>query len=112
MHEASIVSGLMRVLLDHAAQHGVDHICRVTVKVGRLRAVEPRALIGCFEAFAEETIAEGAELVVVSVPIVGRCDDCGGEFEITGFLFRCTQCQSSEITLISGQELYLDSFET
>jgi hydrogenase nickel incorporation protein HypA/HybF len=112
MHEASIVSGLMGILLDQAAKHDVDHISRVTVKVGKLRSVEPRALIGCFEMFAEGTIAEGAELVVEQVPIVGRCGDCGEEFEIAGFVFRCLRCQSSQITVISGEELYIDNFET
>ncbi|PKU24932.1 hydrogenase maturation nickel metallochaperone HypA [Telmatospirillum siberiense] len=111
MHEASIVSGLMRILLDHAARHGVRRIASVTVKVGRLRSVEPRALIGCFEVFAEDTIAEGAELLVESVPIRGRCDDCGAEMEIAGFVFRCDRCQGGRITVTSGQELYIDSFE-
>lgn len=112
MHEASIVSGLMQVLLVHAAKHDVLHVSRVTVKVGKLRSVEPRALIGCFELFAEGTIAEGAELIVESVPIRGRCGDCGAEFEISGFVFRCVHCQGSQISLLSGEELYIDNFET
>jgi hydrogenase nickel incorporation protein HypA/HybF len=112
MHEASIVSGLMALLLKQAAKHGVDRISRVTVKVGKLRSVEPRALTACFEVFAEETIAEGAELVVDTVPIRAHCDDCGAEFEISGFVFRCNHCQSSHVTLTSGEELYIESFET
>jgi hydrogenase nickel incorporation protein HypA/HybF len=112
MHEASIVSGLMTILLDQAAKHAVVHISRVTVKVGKLRSVEPRSLIGCFEMFAEETIAEGAELVVEPVSIRGRCGDCGEEFEIAGFIFRCPRCQGSQIVVIAGEELYIDSFET
>jgi len=112
MHEASIVSGLMQILLDQAAKHGVEHVSRVTVKVGKLRSVEPRALIGCFEMFAEGTIADGAQLIVESVPIRGHCVDCGAESEITGFVFRCARCQGRKITLISGEELYIDSFET
>ncbi len=112
MHEASIVSGLMAILLDQAAKHAVEHIRRVTVKVGRLRSVEPRALVGCFEMFAEGTVADGAELVVETVPIRGRCEDCGEEFEISGFVFRCSRCQGSRITVISGEELYIDNFET
>ena len=112
MHEASIVSGLMTILLDQVAKHAVEHVSRVTVKVGKLRAVEPRALIGCFEMFAEGTVAEGAELVVEQVAIRGRCGDCGEEFEISGFVFRCIRCQGSQITVIGGEELYIDNFET
>jgi hydrogenase nickel incorporation protein HypA/HybF len=112
MHEASIVSGLMTILLDQAAKHAVEHVSRVTIKVGKLRSVEPRALVGCFEMFAEGTIAEGAELVVESVPIRGHCEDCGEEFEISGFVFRCLRCRGSHIRLLSGEELYIDNFET
>lgn len=111
MHEASIVSALMDILLDRAARHGVGRIARVTLKVGRLRAVEPRALAGCFEIFAEGTPAEGAELVIESVPIRGRCEDCGALVEIEGFRFRCGLCHGGRIALTSGQELYIESFE-
>ena len=112
MHEAAIVSGLMQILLGQAAKHGVDHVSRVTVKVGKLRAVEPRSLIGCFEMFAEGTIADGAELIVESVPVRCRCDECREETEIKGFVFRCSRCQGSQLTLLSGEELYIEHFET
>lgn len=112
MHEASIVSGLMALLCDQAEKHGVTRIRKVTVKVGKLRSVEPRALAACFEVFAEDTVAEGAELVIETVPIRGQCEDCGSEVEITGYHFRCSGCGGTQITLTSGQELCLDSFET
>lgn len=111
MHEASIVSGLMALLCDQAAKHGVERVRRVTVRVGKLRSVEPRALAACFEVFAEDTIAQGAELVIDQVPIRGHCYDCGEDFEISGFQFRCIRCNGGQITVTSGQELCLDSFE-
>jgi hydrogenase nickel incorporation protein HypA/HybF len=112
MHEASIVSGLMQVLLDHAERHDVHHISRVTVKVGKLRSVEPRALTGCFELFAEGTIAEGADLVIDTVGIRGRCRDCASEFDIEGFFFHCPSCEGRRVEVTAGEELYIESFET
>jgi len=111
MHETAIVSGLMRILEQQAAQHGVDRIVRVTLKVGRLRAVEPQQLRLCFEVFAEDTLAEGAELEIVQMPVRARCKDCGVEFEVPRFHFDCPGCGGGDVDVLSGQELYIESFE-
>lgn len=111
MHETAIVEGLMRILEKQAAQHGATRIVRVTVKVGRLRAVEPQQLGACFEMFAEGTVAEGAELVVEQVAVRARCKACGVEFEVPRYRFECPGCGSGEVNVIAGQELYIESFE-
>jgi hydrogenase nickel incorporation protein HypA/HybF len=111
MHETAIVTGLMRILEDKAAAHSVDCILRVTLKVGRLRAVEPAQLRACFEMFAEGTVADGAVLAIVEVPVRARCKGCGTEFEVPRFKFECPGCAGGEVDVIAGQELYIESFE-
>jgi hydrogenase nickel incorporation protein HypA/HybF len=111
MHEMAIVEGLMRILEKQAAQHGASRIVRVTVKVGRLRAVEPQQLAACFEMFAEGTVAEGAQLVVDEVAVRARCKGCGAEFEVPRYRFECPTCTGGDVDVIAGQELYIESFE-
>ena len=111
MHETAIVEGLMRILEKQAVEHGVARILSVTVKVGCLRAVEPQQLVGCFEMFAEGTVAEGARLVVDGVPVWARCKACGTEFEVPRFRFECPGCGGGDVEVIQGQELYIESFE-
>ncbi len=111
MHETAIVTGLMRILEQKADANGVERILRVTVKVGRLRAVEPRQLQACFEMFAEGTVADGAELAIEEVPVRARCKGCGTEFEVPRFRFECPGCGGGEVDVIAGQELYVESFE-
>lgn len=111
MHETAIVAGLMRILEAKAAQHRAERISRVTVKVGRLRAVEPQQLCACFEMFAEGTVAEGALLVVEPVAVRARCKACGVEFEVPRYRFECPACAGNEVEVIQGQELYIESFE-
>jgi hydrogenase nickel incorporation protein HypA/HybF len=111
MHEASIVEGLMRILERQAAQHGVSAIRRVNLRVGRLRAVEPRQLVSCFEMFAEGTLADGAELAVEEVPVRARCRACGNEFEVPRYRFECPACGGGDVEVTRGQELYIESFE-
>lgn len=111
MHEATLVAGLMRILETQARQHGVEHIGRVTLRIGKLRAVEPQQLRLCFEMFAEETVADGAELVVISVPVRARCRGCRHEFTVAHYRFDCPRCNGGDVEVIGGQELYIESFE-
>ena len=111
MHETVIVSGLLHILEQKAAMHKVAHIGRVTIKVGRLRAVEPQQLRLCFEMFAEDTIAEGAVLVIDQIAVRARCKNCGTEFEVPRYRFDCPGCGGGDVDVISGQELYIESFE-
>lgn len=111
MHEATIVAALMEIVLHQARQHGVTRVTRVNIKVGHLKAVEPQSLRACFDAFAEETVAEGAELVIDHVAARARCQNCGAETVIDRFHFQCGRCGGQDLTLTAGQELYVESFE-
>ncbi|WP_028535103.1 hydrogenase maturation nickel metallochaperone HypA [Paludibacterium yongneupense] len=111
MHETAIVSGLMRILEQRAAAHDISRIVAVTLKVGRLAAVEPAQLRACFEMFAEDTIADGAELRIDTVAVRARCKVCATEFEVERFRFACPACASGDVDVLSGRELYIESFE-
>ena len=111
MHETAIVTGLMRIIETQAARHGTTRVSKVRLKVGRLRAVEPQQLCSCFEMFAEGTVAEGAELVIDMLGVRGRCRACASEFDVANYRFECPACAGSDIEVIQGQELYIESFE-
>lgn len=111
MHEATIVSGLIAILNRQASLRGVTRIRRVTLKVGQLKAVEPQSLEFCFDAFAEGTPAEGAELCIDHVAAKARCRTCDAETPIRRFRFQCETCGGSDLVLTAGEELYIESFE-
>lgn len=111
MHETAIVEGLMRILETQAASHGATRILKVQLKVGRLRAVEPKQLQSCFEMFAEGTIAEGATLSIDAIPVRARCKACAAEFEVPRYRFECPGCGGGDVEVIQGQELYIESFD-
>jgi hydrogenase nickel incorporation protein HypA/HybF len=111
MHETAIVTGLMRIIETQAAQHGTTRVSKVRLKIGRLCAVEPQQLSSCFEMFAEGTVAEGAELVIDLLAVRGRCRACKTEFDVPRYRFICPSCDGTDIEVIQGQELYIESFE-
>lgn len=111
MHETAVVEGLLRILADHAAAHGVDRVVSVHLKVGRLRGLDPRQLRGAFEIFAEETVAAGARLDVEVVPIEARCRGCGHGWVVPGWSFECPNCGGTDADIVTGRELHVESFE-
>ncbi|MBQ9537267.1 MAG: hydrogenase maturation nickel metallochaperone HypA, partial [Desulfovibrionaceae bacterium] len=77
MHEASLVQGLLQLVLStvqdaNARAEPFQKICRVReiiCDLGLFSCVEPQTLTSCFELFAEGTLAEGAELTLRTQPL-------------------------------------------
>lgn len=66
MHELGITRNI--VAIAHEAARG-RRIVRITLEVGALAGVEPRAIAFCFDVVAQGTTAEGAVLDIV--PLAG-----------------------------------------
>lgn len=115
MHEASIAAPLLRLALDEAAKHagtsGPLRLTRIRVRAGLLMAIEPATLQGCFALMAEDTPAEGAELLVEILPMHGRCQACGQEVETPVRSFACPACGEAEVDWRGGNELFIESIQ-
>ena len=111
MHEIAIVSSLFEIINRKVEEHRIETISRVCLKVGELTAVEPMTLTACFEVLAEGTVAQGAELVIETVPVMGLCGACGTSFRVVKYDFICPCCRSDSVSVVSGQELYIESLE-
>jgi hydrogenase nickel incorporation protein HypA/HybF len=111
MHETAVVEGLMRILTEKAAEHDIVRIASVRVIIGRLRGLDSRQIAGCFEIFAEGTIAEGARLDIIEVAVEARCRACTHTYEVPHYQFECPACGSSEADTVKGRELYIESFD-
>jgi len=76
-----------------------------------LSAVVVDSLRFCFEAAAKDTCMEGAELHVEEVPVVVHCKDCNADSVIDEPVFTCPACSSSNLDMLSGRELDIQSIE-
>jgi hydrogenase nickel incorporation protein HypA/HybF len=106
MHELSIAQAVLDVVCRHAAGRRVTH---VDLKVGHLRQIVPHSLIFSFELVAAGTPAEGAELVLESIPARGACRACGVESELHEFPLQCSSCGGFDLTIVAGEELVVES---
>lgn len=101
MHEVGITQEIVAIAASHAR---TGRVKRVVVEIGRLTAVLPEAVRFCFEACAEGTPVEGAELDIVEVPGRGRCRACGNEQALDQPFGLCP-CGKTEFDWLSGEEL-------
>lgn len=111
MHEMSLMGGVFDVIDSLLARHDIKKVTQVKLKIGKLTNAEPDALNLAFEAYAKDTVCEGAELIIDLIPVRGKCKDCGEEFAIEGLQFLCPRCQNFHIEVIQGEELLLESLE-
>ena len=111
MHEASIAQNLLEIALNNARNYKAKKINLIRIKIGEFAGVNQAALEFAFNNFSQGTIAEKASLQILSSPLLGQCRKCNEVFEIKKDKFVCSKCNSSEIDIISGQDLYIQDIE-
>jgi hydrogenase nickel incorporation protein HypA/HybF len=108
MHELSIASAVVDTAVKHAAGRPV---LLVSVRLGHLRQVVPESLHFSFGLVARDTLCEGARLEWEVIPAVLRCTPCAHEWAVTEPAFRCPRCDGTQVLVVSGDELEVDSIE-
>ena len=109
MHEASLVSALLRQVDELVREHAAAGATQVNVVVGEFSGVEPDLLRLAFERQAPGTLAAGARLCIKSARLVGVCDQCLCEFPIEHFHFQCHRCGGGNVEVTGGEQLMLES---
>jgi len=111
MHEFSIVNALLDMCEKNAKQNNATKITKVEIKVGKLSGVEPHLLETAFNTFEEETVCDGAEFVIHLQDVIIRCHQCNQEATLIQNEFLCPFCQSDDITVIDGEDIFLMRLE-
>ena len=94
-----------------ATEHGGGRVELIVVRLGPLSGVEADLLSQAYPIAAAETVAEDAELVVESMPIVVRCVACNAESEVPVNKLTCPECGEIRTRIVSGDEMLLARVE-
>ena len=86
-------------------------VTTVSIRVGHFRQVVPDALSFCWEMLTEGTNLGGSKLLIEQIPAVIECEACGAETTLDVPLLMCQACSSDKVTLVSGEEFRIDSFD-
>ena len=109
MHELSLCEDLLGQVVAIAAKNNARSAESITVQIGALSGVEPLLLDSAFSMIKVGTVAENAELILQTSPVIVLCQLCGAQSEVAANRLLCNTCQSHETTLVSGDELILAS---
>lgn len=108
MHELGMCEAVMDTVERRAAGREVQ---RVRLRIGVLHRVVPESLDQAFELVAAGTVADGAEVDLVTVPMHLTCHACGHEEDAEDMRASCPACGDVDIALDGGDELTLESLQ-
>ena len=111
MHEIRLATDLARIVTEAAFRENLTRVTRVYIQFGELIQVVPDIFRFAFAEAVNGTKAEQAEVVLEIVPIALRCNICRKEFRINDLTFRCMNCQSVDLEIIHGKEMFIKSME-
>jgi len=111
MHEMTITQSLVDIALEEAKKANAKKIVSVDVVLGEMSGAVDQCVELYFQLMTKDTIAEGAKLNFRKVPNRAKCRKCCNIFNIGDIFWKCDKCNSYEIEIISGKELYIESIE-
>jgi hydrogenase nickel incorporation protein HypA/HybF len=111
MHELSIAESIIELLEEHAVTHKFKKVTKITLEIGVLAGIEKSALFFCFDAAAQNSLAEGAELLIEDKLAKGVCRHCERQVTITGWYEPCTYCGQLLINITEGEQMNIKSLE-
>ncbi len=111
MHEYSIVQSLLDSCEENAKVNDATKITKVVVKIGVMSGVEPELLQTAFDTFKEETICHEAKFILNIQKVVINCNDCNTKSELEKNEYCCPKCQSTNIEILDGEDMYLMQLE-
>ena len=111
MHEFSIIQNVIDIVKESACEKGLTKVTKVTLVIGKMRQIVPEAMQFAFEAATKGDLLEHSELAMKFKPIKMKCNTCDAVFEVEDNEYFCTACNGSDLSIIQGQELIIQSIE-
>ncbi|MEV4065183.1 hydrogenase maturation nickel metallochaperone HypA [Nonomuraea dietziae] len=108
MHEFGIATSVLDAVERRAAGRRVAH---VRVRAGALLRITGPALDQAFSLVSQGTVADGAMIDLVVVPVQLTCRTCGREEDTADALAVCGACGGADVDLRGGDELILESIQ-
>ncbi len=111
MHEYSIVQSLIESCEEHVKNNDATKVTKVFVKIGVMSGVEPHLLKEAFETFKEDSVCDGCEFNMQIQKVKIECQECQTINELKKNEYCCPKCESIDIKIIDGEDMFLMSLE-
>jgi len=108
MHELHLMTQVMRAV--EAGLRGAPNARASVVRLkvsGRshLLAHDSSALQTAFALATKGTVADGATLEIMAIPVTARCHGCGQVITVSEMMPACSSCGSAAVEIDEGPEV-------
>lgn len=111
MHELKIAEDLSSIVLETAGRENLSKVTKVNISFGQLVQIVPDIFRYAFMEIVKNSVASDAELDIEILPVEMKCKECGSNFQVIDNLFACHRCNSTDLEIIQGKELFIKSIE-
>ncbi len=112
MHEFALATRIVeRVSEALERQRPGAKVATIHLRVGQLSGVYVDALQFGLELLLPQSPLAGAQVAIESIPPRLHCRNCGQDSEVRQPPFRCSACGSTQIEVVRGRELEIESVE-
>ena len=113
MHEVGLMANILDTINSSARENQISRIMEITLVVGKFTMVLPDSMLFAFEALTQnDPLYADAKLTIWEKAIECLCQQCSNTFLVEqNHCFICPDCTSSDVQILSGRELYIDSYE-
>lgn len=111
MHEIRIAEDLSAIVLEAAKTENLSKVTRVNISFGQMVQIVPDIFEFAFREIVRDTIAHDADIDIEIIPVKMRCKNCGCDFNVKENRFSCIICNSSDLEIVNGKELFIKSIE-
>jgi hydrogenase nickel incorporation protein HypA/HybF len=111
MHELAVCQSLLKTVDRVAAEHVAGRVHKIFLQIGPLSGVDPALLQAAFPQASRDTAAEGADMIIQSMPLRVQCKHCQTLSEASANDLTCRACGHWQTQLISGDELLIERIE-
>lgn len=106
MHELSIASNIINIVLDSISNFKEPEVEEVKVLIGSLSNVIPESLNFCYDTLKSDyKELKNSKFEIINSPIKIKCNNCNKIFELKDLLILCPECFKNQIEILQGNEL-------
>lgn len=109
MHELTVAKNIINIVAREAGKAGSNKVSEVCLEIGLLSGIEYAALDFALEALIPGTVMESAAINIEKPGGAAKCNICGCEFPFENFMGLCPDCGSTDLAVVTGNELRVKS---
>ena len=111
MHELAVTQHILSIAVRHASESNATRIAAINLVIGQMASIVDDCVQFYWDIISKDTIAQGAALHFQRIPARLSCETCHGSYVLNESELICPYCGGSAVTLIAGDEFYVDSIE-